>query len=264
LVRHAVVNSTKIIVGDCAAVIPTLKHKYEFVFADPPFNIGHPYKGYNDKREWGDYWQWTRAWIAAAWGRCAGVMALHGPDELCEQYLLTARHEGFHKNRIAWVNWHYRFGQCGKSNWIDSRCHCLIYAKDTANYTWHPDEVLVQSDRVAYGDKRTEQAATPGQRLPLTVWGVAGDGPYWGRVQGNSKERWGEHPNQLPEVYMERLIRAYTNPGDKVLECFCGSGTTPVVAAALGRRCLAIDISVENAASAQKRIERGAVRVKGI
>jgi site-specific DNA-methyltransferase (adenine-specific) len=98
-------------------------------------------------------------------------------------------------------------------------------------------------------------------RLPGTVWGVPSDGQYWGRVQGNNKERSPGHPNQLPEVYLERLIRAYTNPGDKVLDPFGGSGTTAVVAQALGRDCTTIDISMGNCKSIEARLQKGAVRI---
>ncbi|MBI2299423.1 MAG: site-specific DNA-methyltransferase, partial [Armatimonadetes bacterium] len=40
---------------------------------------------------------------------------------------------------------------------------------------------------------------------------------------------------------MERLILAHSRPGELVLDAFCGSGTTPAVAARLGRRWLACD-----------------------
>jgi site-specific DNA-methyltransferase (adenine-specific) len=62
-------------------------------------------------------------------------------------------------------------------------------------------------------------------------------------------------------VYLERLIRAYTNPGDRVLDPFGGSGTTAVVAQALGRDCTTTDISEENCKSIEDRLEKGAVRV---
>lgn len=252
----AIFCSTNVCLGDCRDIVPTLG-KFDFVFADPPFNIGHGYNGYDDNRD--DFDEFTLEWISACWDACNGVMALHGPDDVAELYLMAARKLGM--RRIAWVNWHYRFGQCGRSNWIDARCHCLIYSKND-EYTWNPGAVLVASDRAStYGDKRIHETANGGQRLPGTVWGVPSDGPYWGRVQGNSKERRKGHPNQLPEVYLERLLRAYTNEGDRVLDPFAGSGTTATVAKALGRSCVTIDVSEPNVESVNKRIESGAIRI---
>jgi len=232
--------------------------KFDFVFADPPFNIGHGYDGYDDNRN--DYEEFTAEWIEVCWDACDGVLALHGPDDVAELYLIAARALGM--RRIAWVNWHYRFGQCGRSNWIDARCHCLIYAKHS-EHKWNPEEVLVTSDRAStYRDKRIHETANGGKRVPGTVWGVPSDGPYWGRVQGTSKERRTHHPNQLPEVYLERLIRAYTDEGDRVLDPFAGSGTTATVAKALNRRCVTIDVSESNVESVKRRVQEGAVRIQ--
>lgn len=249
-------DSSLVLHGDCCELVPTLG-KFDFIFADPPFNIGHEYNGYDDRRD--DYAEFTAQWIETCWSACDGVMALHGPDDLMELYLGAARRLGM--RRIAWVQWHYRFGQCGRSNWIDARCHCLIFAKHEA-HTWNPDDVLVESDRASvYGDKRIHDHANGGKRLPGTIWGIPSDGSYWGRVQGTNKERRGDHPNQLPEVYMERLIRAYTNERDLILDPFAGSGTTAVVAEALNRKCVTMDISKPNCESVAERIERGAIRV---
>ncbi len=245
----------RVLCGDCRELVPTLG-QFSFVFADPPFNIGHPYAGYRDRRD--DYESFIDECIAVCWDACDGVLILHGPDSLAEQYLVAARR--LQMRRIAWVNWHYRFGQCQRASWIDARCHCLVFAKHS-DWTWNPQDVLVPSDRVAYGDRRIHETEHGGLRLPGTVWGVPSDGPYWGRVQGNSHERWQRHPNQLPEVYLERLLRAYTHPGDRVLDPFAGSGTTAVVAAALGRPCVTIDVSSVNCESVRERIRKGAERI---
>jgi len=245
--------------GNSVKILPSLG-KFDLCFLDPPFNVGQPYNDYNDNLDPRSFKLFIYNAVRAGWNACRGVMCLHGPDNLCEMYLEIAAK--YRMKRIAWVNWHYRFGQCHRGNWIDARCHCLIYARDPDNHTWNPEEVLVESDRSStYGDRRIHDTENGGMRLPGTIWGIPSDGPYWGRVPGNSKERRSKHPNQLPEVYLERLIRAYTNEGDRVLDPFCGSGTTAVVASALGRKCATIDISEESLKSAKERIKHGAIRI---
>lgn len=248
---------SSVIQGDCRSAIPR-GSKYDFVFADPPFNIGQEYEGYYDSVSATTYEKFTREWIETACNATNGVLALHGPDNLVEPYLSLTREFGMH--RIGWVLWHYRFGQCGRENWINSHCHCLIFSKHQ-NYTWNPDSVLVESDRVGYGDKRVVETERGGRRVPLTVWGIPSDGPYWGRVTGGSKERVPSRPNQLPEVYLERLIKAYTNKGDTVLDMFGGTGTTAVVAEALGRRWNIVELSTEGCTAIKTRLKRGAVRI---
>ena len=49
-----------------------------------------------------------------------------------------------------------------------------------------------------------------------------------------------------PEPLMLRILRAASEPGDLVLDCFAGSGTTPAVAHKAGRRWIAIEISGDN------------------
>lgn len=249
----------EIIHGDCTTIVPTLG-QFDLVFADPPFNIGHDYTGYDDRLPQAEYERFTARWIQACWRSCRGVMVLHGPDDLAELYLRAAR--AMSMRRVAWLNWHYRFGVCSRHNWIDSRCHALVFAKHDT-YTWNPDAVLVESDRATtYADARVAKYENGGKRLPFTIWGLPSDGKHWGRVQGNSAERRPQHPNQLPERYLERLILAYTRPGDRVLDPFCGSGTTAVVADALGRECVTIDVSEANVASARERLSIGAVHVE--
>jgi adenine-specific DNA-methyltransferase len=50
------------------------------------------------------------------------------------------------------------------------------------------------------------------------------------------------YATQKPEALLERIIKASSNKGDLVLDCFCGSGTTPVVAEKLNRRWIACDL----------------------
>jgi adenine-specific DNA-methyltransferase len=50
------------------------------------------------------------------------------------------------------------------------------------------------------------------------------------------------YPTQKPEALLERIIKASSNEGDLVLDCFCGSGTTAAVAEKLGRRWITCDL----------------------
>jgi len=61
-------------------------------------------------------------------------------------------------------------------------------------------------------------------------------------LQSQSPEKV-EYTTQKPEALLGRIIQASSNPGDLVLDCFVGSGTTAVVAEKLGRRWIACDLS---------------------
>ena len=57
-----------------------------------------------------------------------------------------------------------------------------------------------------------------------------------------AKERLG-YPTQKPEALLERIVAASSNPGDIVLDPFCGCGTATVAAHRLGRQWIGIDIT---------------------
>jgi len=64
----------------------------------------------------------------------------------------------------------------------------------------------------------------------------------------------GKHPAEKPASMLEHMIEATTFPGDIVLDCFSGSGSTAIAALSLGRRAIAIDIEEEWAVQAAARV----------
>jgi hypothetical protein len=62
------------------------------------------------------------------------------------------------------------------------------------------------------------------------------------RLQAGSRERLG-YPTQKPLELLERIIHASSNPGDTILDPFCGCGTAIVAAQKLQRRWIGIDIT---------------------
>ena len=61
-------------------------------------------------------------------------------------------------------------------------------------------------------------------------------------VNNRSKEHVG-YPTQKPLTLLDRIIRASSNPGDLVLDPFCGCATALVAAESLGREWAGIDLS---------------------
>jgi site-specific DNA-methyltransferase (adenine-specific) len=51
------------------------------------------------------------------------------------------------------------------------------------------------------------------------------------------------YPTQKPIAILERIINVSSNPGDTVLDPFCGCGTTIAAAQKLNREWIGIDIT---------------------
>lgn len=61
-------------------------------------------------------------------------------------------------------------------------------------------------------------------------------------INSQAAERLG-YPTQKPLALLERILQASSNPGDLVLDPFCGCGTAIAAAHKLGRRWIGIDIT---------------------
>lgn len=257
---------TRVYVGDCRELIPRIPDcaagKVDLVFADPPFNWQVKYDKWHDGLPRDEYLRFTEQWLDA----CVDALADHGalwvniPDDTAAEIVVHLKNVR-ELHMVNWCVWHYRFGQNRMGSFIQSKVHALYFVKDAKNRIWNPKEILEPSDRATtYFDARThnKKEGVNGLRVPMDVW----YGRYWGRIQGNNVERRANHRNQLPEVYLERVIRSCSDEGMLVMDPFTGSGTTGVVARELGRRFIGTEYSKANAKSAFERIKAGAVRVK--
>lgn len=61
-------------------------------------------------------------------------------------------------------------------------------------------------------------------------------------INSQAQERLG-YPTQKPRALLERIIAASSNPGDTVLDPFCGCGTAVDAAQKLGRQWIGIDVT---------------------
>jgi site-specific DNA-methyltransferase (adenine-specific) len=90
---------------------------------------------------------------------------------------------------------------------------------------------------------------------PPEVWAVAA-----GYDDDGEAARFGSHPNHKPFGVLEPLVRAYSKPGDLILDPFGGSGSIPAAALRLGRQAAAIELEREWAPRVQQRLTEAAAR----
>lgn len=97
-------------------------------------------------------------------------------------------------------------------------------------------------------------------REPLSP-SASGDPPRsWCVAAGYDDEgeaqRWGAHPNHKPFSVIEPLVRAWSRPGDLVLDPFAGSGSIPAAALRLGRRAACSEIDPAFASLVAERLRK--------
>jgi site-specific DNA-methyltransferase (adenine-specific) len=81
-------------------------------------------------------------------------------------------------------------------------------------------------------------------------------------IGAQAAERLG-YPTQKPIALLDRIVKASSNPGQIVLDGFCGCGTALVSAQNLGRRWIGIDISPTACRVMAKRLRKDCGLIEG-
>lgn len=238
----------RIVLGDNLDVLRALPDgAANLVYIDPPFNTGKQQRlsthAYDDV--FGDDFL---AFIEPRLRELHRVLAADGslffhidPREshYCKVLLDTIFGREAFRNEIVWA---YDYGGRSKSRWSSKHDVILWYVRDPKAYTYDYGAI----DRVPYmaPDLVGPEKAARG-KTPTDVW-------WQTIVPTKGRERTG-YPTQKPIAILERIVRVHSRPGDVVLDCFAGSGTTGEAAAKHGRDFLLVD---SNAAAIDVMAER--------
>jgi site-specific DNA-methyltransferase (adenine-specific) len=168
------------------------------------------------------------------------------------------RQGGEFKNEIVW---HYR-RWTGIAKKFQSLHDTIFFYTKTKNYTFN----VLYTNYTIGSKSRKEQGILnrfkKGSKPFLVsdksvnekgvrendVWQI----PF---IAPSAKERLG-YPTQKPEALLKKIISASTNPGDVVLDAYCGCGTTVAVAQYLNRRWIGIDITYQSISLILRRLEQ--------
>ena len=131
------------------------------------------------------------------------------------------------------IIWHYNWGGRTKSNFARKSELAWCYSKGES-FLFNDDDVRVE--RKLKRNIRSGEAYEKGT-IPTNVW----------EFQNHTASKWhcGWHPTTKNIDCLERIIKAYTNPGDTVLDCFSGSGSTMIAATRTDRKFSGCELSTE-------------------
>ena len=134
-------------------------------------------------------------------------------------------------NEIVWA---YDYGARTTRRWSPKHDSILWYAVDPRRYTFRYADV----DRIPY--------LAPGLVGPVkAARGKTPTDTWWNTVVSpTGKEKTG-YPTQKPLAVVRRIVRVHSDPGDRLLDPFAGSGTLGEAAAGLGRDAVLVDDSRE-------------------
>jgi len=143
-------------------------------------------------------------------------------------------------NVISRIVWSYDSSGVQAKNFYGSLYEPILFCvKDKNNYTFNSSEILVDaktgSKRKLIDYRKNPPQQYNSKKVPGNVW-------EFPRVRYRMPE-YENHPSQKPIALLERIIKASSNEGDKILDPFSGVFTTSFVAKMLNRRSIGIEIS---------------------
>jgi DNA modification methylase len=244
-----------------SALLPEYEGRIDLIYADPPFFTNRKYsarigRGEDSRKpeEWKlaegyhDAWPNMDAYLQFLYERLELMYCLLAPngtfylhlDWHADAYARILLDEIFgEENLLNEIIWTYHGPSPIRRAFNRKHDTILSYVKGK-DYTFNADIVREPYNPNTVVTFKSSPKAGFGKVPDLERGKVPEDWWYFPVVARLHNERTG-YPTQKPEALLERIILASSNPGDIVADFFCGSGTTPFIAAQNGRRFIACD-----------------------
>ena len=228
--------------GDCIEIMSQLpESSVRMVFADPPYNLSNDGTSVHAGK---------RVSVnKGTWDKSKGVEE----DFAFHHAWINACRRVLHPDGTIWISGTYHsIYACGyalqKQGWrllndiawykpnAAPNIGCRMFTASHETLLWA--SVSVRSKHTFNYEAMRDELfpkdfiKSPGKQM-RSVWAIT--------TPKKKEKRYGKHPTQKPEDLLDRVIRSSTNPGDLVLDPFCGSGTTGVLALRHKRKFIGID-----------------------
>ena len=247
-----------IIKGNNLLALSSLLKKYEgrvqLIYIDPPFNTGKDTFKYNDKLKrstWLTFMK-NRLLISKKLLSKSGSIVVH-IDWREAHYLKIILDEIFKENNFNnEIIWSYSSGGDYK-NTFAKKHDTLFWYSNSDIYKFFPEDRMVCEKRGAEKKNNMKKNVDKEGRVYFSIKSNGKEYRYYEDdlitpddvwnipiLQQKDPERIGFN-SQKPERLLARIVGAFTEENDIVLDFFCGSGTTVAVSHKMGRKYIGIE-----------------------
>jgi len=232
--------------ADVVRVLNELPEKcIDLIFADPPYNLSNGgFTCHAGKRVSVNKGTWDKSkgieedfqfhfnWIEA----CKRVLKQNGSLWVSGTY-----HSiyicGFALQKLGW---HIINDICWFKPNAAPNLSCRMFTASHETLIWARQEKegkhVFNYNEIKNGNWNGDFIKNPGKQM-RSIWAI--------NTPKNGEKKYGKHPTQKPEALLERIIIASSRKNDIVLDPFCGSATTGVIALRHHRRFVGIDLEKE-------------------
>ena len=242
--------------SDLMEVLPRLPDAFaDLIIIDPPYNLSRNFNGLHfNARSEEAYDEYLASWFPQVCKKLkpSGSLYICGDWKCTSSLQRAVQKELTILNRITWQR---EKGRGAMSNWKNS-CEDIWFGTVGKTFRFNAEAVKIRRKVIAPyrldGKPKGWEKTDLGKfrmTYPSNFWDDISV-PYWSMPENT------DHPTQKPEKLIAKLILASSNPGDLVLDPFCGSGTSAVTAKKLGRKFCGIELNREYCCWALARLKR--------
>ena len=233
--------------GDCFQLLREFDFKFSCIFADPPYFLSTKNgitcksgkmvsvkKGdWDNSKEFDEMHTFNGLWINECFRllKDSGSIFISGTFHNIYSIGMALQQEGFSiVNNITWQ----------KLN-PPPNLSCKCFPHSTETVMW-----AVKNKKKYFFNYALMKEMNNGKQMK-DVWS--------GPLTPKKEKTFGKHPTQKPQYLLDRIILSASKEGDTVLDPFCGSGTTGVVAIKNGRNFIGIDSEKEYIDLSERRLK---------
>jgi site-specific DNA-methyltransferase (adenine-specific) len=254
-----VLKINKLYNKDCFEFLKEIDDKsVDLAIIDPPYNKGK--EDWDSFKNHEEFLSFTFSWIDALFPKLKENSSLY--------VFNTAYNSAFILPHISqemdfknWIIWNKRDGFGPTKRRYVTRQETILFFTRGNNYTFNADEIRVPYE----SKKRIKHARSKGILKNGKRWHPNPKGKLCGDVwhfssarhknKVNGKTRPMKHPTPKPVDLIERMVRASSNQGDLVLDCFIGTGATAIAAKKLKRNFIGCDSNKSYVTIAKNRLK---------
>lgn len=252
-------KTNQIYLSDCFSFLSKLEDEtVDLAVIDPPY--------FMNKADWDTFkshkhfLDFTHAWMEALLPKLKQTGSLYIFNNPYNSAFILMHALDMGLKYRNWITWDKRDGfSSTKKKYLNGQ-ETILFFTVSERYTFNADDIRIpyeSRERIKHAKKKgilkngKRWFPNPKGRMVGEVWHIASE-RHTSKVKGKTPKL--SHLTPKPLTMIERMVKASSKPGDLVLDCFMGSGTTALAAIKNDRNYIGCDSNKEYVNYSRERL----------